>query len=120
MAEPFTTPHTGACSYLGVKPGDHASLFAPVRQAEEAGQTTCFEIKKEGVAVLLSLTLLGGAQSPQQTYEISWWTVDGGGVTLTTGDAYRLGGTVGQPDAGVMTGGDYSLGGGLWRGASRP
>jgi len=45
-----------------------------------------------GVAVLLSLTLLGGAQSPQQPYDISWWTVDGGGVTFTTGDGYRLGG----------------------------
>jgi hypothetical protein len=34
---------------LGVKPGDHAYLFDFVRQAEEAGQTSHFEIEKEGV-----------------------------------------------------------------------
>lgn len=34
---------------LGVKPGDHAYLFAHIRQANEAGETTRFEIEKEGV-----------------------------------------------------------------------
>ena len=34
---------------LGVKPGDHAYLFAHIRQAAADGETTCFEIKKEGV-----------------------------------------------------------------------
>ena len=34
---------------LGVKPGDHVSLFEQVRQADEAGETTRFEIEKEGV-----------------------------------------------------------------------
>jgi hypothetical protein len=34
---------------LGVKPGDHAYLFEFVRQKDEAGQTTRFEIEKEGV-----------------------------------------------------------------------
>lgn len=34
---------------LGVKPGDHAYLFAHLCQAEEAGETTCFEIEKEGI-----------------------------------------------------------------------
>ena len=34
---------------LGVKPGDHAYLFDFVRQADEAGETTRFEIEKEGV-----------------------------------------------------------------------
>lgn len=34
---------------LGVKPGDHAYLFDFVRQADEAGQTSHFEIEKDGV-----------------------------------------------------------------------
>jgi hypothetical protein len=34
---------------LGVKPGDHAYLFKHVRQADEAGETTRFEIEKDGI-----------------------------------------------------------------------
>jgi hypothetical protein len=50
------------------------------------------------------------------SYDLSWWTVDGGGHTLSTD--YTLGGTVGQPDAGVLSGGDYTLGGGFWGGGA--
>lgn len=51
-----------------------------------------------------------------QSYEISWWTVDGGGDMLSTTGDYTLSGTAGQPDAGLLTGGDYALGGGFWGG----
>ena len=51
-------------------------------------------------------------------YDVSWWTVDGGGTTNSSGGSYTLGGTAGQPDAGVLTGGDYTLAGGFWGGAS--
>lgn len=46
-------------------------------------------------------------------FTIDWWTVDGGGGTSTNG-AYALTGTIGQPDAGRMSGGSYSLTGGFW------
>ena len=46
-------------------------------------------------------------------YEISWSTIDGGGGT-STGGPYTLTGTIGQPDAGEMSGGDYKLSGGFW------
>ncbi|MCR4406566.1 MAG: hypothetical protein NUW24_06555 [Anaerolineae bacterium] len=49
-------------------------------------------------------------------YELTWWTMDGGGYTFSTGGPYSLGGTVGQPDAGVLAGGGYTLGGGFWGG----
>lgn len=50
-----------------------------------------------------------------QPYELDWATVDGGGVTASSGGAYTLGGTVGQADAGsVASGGVYSLRGGFW------
>ncbi|MHC4501234.1 MAG: hypothetical protein ACYS21_19225, partial [Planctomycetota bacterium] len=48
-------------------------------------------------------------------YDISWSTIDGGGGTSTGGN-YALVGTIGQPDAGDMSGGDYQLHGGFWPG----
>jgi len=59
--------------------------------------------------------LVSAVQQPEQTYTMDWWTVDGGGDTFSTGGGYSLGGTAGQPDAGVLAGG-YSLGGGFWKG----
>jgi hypothetical protein len=46
-------------------------------------------------------------------YAINWSTIDGGGGT-STGGVYSVSGTIGQPDAGVMSGGGYSLTGGFW------
>jgi len=51
-------------------------------------------------------------------YDLSWWTVDGGGDMFSTGGNYTLSGTIGPPDAGAMTGGDYTLGGGFWGGGA--
>jgi pectate lyase len=42
-----------------------------------------------------------------------WFTVDGGGGRSAGGD-FALSGTVGQPDAGVLGGGEFSLRGGFW------
>ena len=49
-------------------------------------------------------------------YDLSSWTVDGGGAIVEAG-GYRLGGTVGQADAGILMGGGYTLRGGFWGGA---
>ena len=65
--------------------------------------------------LLLPLGLVGLAQGG---YDLSWWTVDGGGQMYSIGGGYELGGTIGQPDAGVLTGGGYTLGGGFWRGGA--
>lgn len=50
-------------------------------------------------------------------YDLSWNTIDGGGGT-STGGAYTLSGTIGQPDAGTLSspGGTYTLNGGFWGG----
>ena len=80
-----------------------------------------------GCALLVAITSLAfaggildeaglGASAPlAASYELFWWTVDGGGYTFSSGGEYGLGGTIGQPDAwrGVTTGG-YSLSTGLW------
>ena len=46
-------------------------------------------------------------------YDLTWNTIDGGGGDLA-GSGYVLKGTVGQPDAGLMGGNGYELGGGYW------
>jgi len=67
--------------------------------------------------ISLSLSAIAMA-STAQNYAISWWTIDGGGATrFSTGGSYALGGAIGQPDAGMLVGGSYSLVGGFWGGA---
>lgn len=61
------------------------------------------------VAIVLAWTANGRAQS----YSISWYKIAGGGGTSTNG-AYSLSGTIGQPDAGTMSAGPYTLTGGFW------
>ena len=51
-------------------------------------------------------------------YDLTWSTVDGGGYTFSTGGVYTLGGTAGQPDAGLLAGGGYTLAGGFWGGGA--
>lgn len=69
-----------------------------------------------GLTCVLLLSIVGVAlASSGGGYDLSWWTVDGGGGT-NTGGSYALSGTIGQPDAGSMSGGDYDLQGGFWGG----
>jgi hypothetical protein len=68
-------------------------------------------------AALLAVLLVSGLSALAQSgYDLSWWTVDGGGATASTGGGYELGGTAGQPDAGLLSGGSYALSGGFWYG----
>lgn len=71
-----------------------------------------------GAVALLPLDPVGATPTPQQAYDLSWWTVDGGGITFAEGGDYSLGGTAGQPDAGVLAGGNYTLDGGFWKGGA--
>jgi len=65
------------------------------------------------VLVTIALLLIVSTALARSGYDLSWWTVDGGGGTAS-GGSYTLVGTIGQPDAGILTGGDYTLGGGFW------
>jgi len=67
--------------------------------------------------VLLTITV---GVSAQNSYSIDWWTIDSGGRTFSSGGAYSLGGTIGQPDAGVLAAGNYTLSGGFWNGPASP
>jgi hypothetical protein len=66
--------------------------------------------------LLVSVTLVSAQTGGG--YNLSWWTVDGGGATFGEGSGYALGGTIGQPDAGVLEGGGYTLVGGFWGGGA--
>jgi len=67
---------------------------------------------KAGLSMLLCFAF--GMCAWGQSYTIDWYKIAGGGGT-STGGVYQVSGTIGQPDAsGVMTGGSYSLTGGLW------
>jgi len=66
-------------------------------------------MRRLAVFICLLLPALGIAQ----VYSIDWSNVDGGGGT-STGAAYSVSGTIGQPDAGLVTNGVYSVSGGYW------
>ncbi|HEX7880359.1 MAG TPA: T9SS type A sorting domain-containing protein [Candidatus Eisenbacteria bacterium] len=60
--------------------------------------------------------LIGSAGSAHAQFAISRFTIDGGGGTRSTGGAFALGGTMGQPDAGRLTSLSFTLSGGFWFG----
>jgi len=70
------------------------------------------------LAVLLSLPASVALAQSGGGYDLTWSTIDGGGYTFSTGSGYALGGTAGQADAGVLSGGGYTLAGGFWGGAA--
>ena len=61
-------------------------------------------------SLVLALALVAATGFAQ--YSIDWHTIDGGGGTSTNGQ-YSLTGTIGQPDAGTMSGGNFTLQGGF-------
>src|SRR2546423_8159974 len=46
------------------------------------------------------------------SFDLKWSTIDGGGGA-SGGGTFSIAGTIGQPDAGRMNGGDFFLGGGV-------
>jgi hypothetical protein len=55
------------------------------------------------------------AGMPADTYDLSWWTIDGGGGTSTGAGGLELTGTIGQPDTGSASGSSgLTLLGGFW------
>jgi len=87
---------------LGVLTPEQAAAFA-------RGADPATIVLADGQSLEEFLTLQLGDAS----FDLSWYTLDGGGGTSSAG-AYRLQGTIGQPDVGVMTGGDYRITGGFW------
>jgi hypothetical protein len=71
-------------------------------------------IMKNGLPIILTaLALAASAAQAQTNFTVDWFTIDGGGG-VSTGGTYTVNGTIGQPDAGAMSGGPYSVTGGFW------
>lgn len=66
---------------------------------------------------VLAVVVVGTAVA--QDFEITRSTIDGGGVMSSTGGGFELSGTIGQPDAGVLSStSGLTLTGGFWFGQS--
>jgi len=71
------------------------------------------------LSLVVLLLLVAVALAQPGGYDLSWWTIDGGGGTLE-GGSYTLSGTIGQPDAVVWQGDAYTLAGGFWGSGAGP
>ncbi len=72
------------------------------------------------VLILLGLLAVFGVAAAGVTgFSIPWWTVDAGGGQ-SAGGSYQVDGTLGQPDAGTLSGGAYELQGGFWDAGTAP
>lgn len=71
--------------------------------------------RRRGVALTLAL-LICPAGAASADFGISRFTIDGGGGTRSTGGSFAVGGTIGQPDAGRLSGSGFALNGGFWFG----
>jgi hypothetical protein len=61
----------------------------------------------------ISFALFCVAPLAHAQFTIDWFTLDGGGGS-SSGGTFSLSATIGQPDAGAMSGGAFTLGGGFW------
>src|ERR1035441_1581848 len=71
-----------------------------------------FMIRKLFSGMALSLAMVA-IVAQAQNYTVDWFTMDGGGGT-STGGVYSVSGTIGQADAGRLSGGNYTLDSGFW------
>ncbi len=61
----------------------------------------------------VSVVFLGSVATRAQSFAVDHYTFSGGGGVSTNGD-YVVAGTIGQPGAAMLTGGDYILQSGFW------
>src|SRR5207247_6027193 len=64
-------------------------------------------------ALPIFLFSLVAMPSRAQQFAVDWFKISGGGG-VSTGAVFGISGTIGQPDAGMMTGGEFGVVGGFW------
>ncbi len=74
-------------------------------------------IRIRSMTTLAAAIALCSVAAQAQDFDLTWHTIDGGGAMFTTAGAFELSGTIGQPDAGTVTAGPFTLSGGFWPGA---
>ena len=70
-------------------------------------------MKSSNIAACIASAFAAAAAHAQLS--IPWFTIDGGGGT-SAGATFSLSGAIGQPDAGAMSGGAFTISGGFWVG----
>ena len=75
--------------------------------------------RKSAAAWTILLAAVAGTVLAADEFEMTRSTIDGGGAMESSGGDFSVSGTIGQPDAGVMRGGDeltgeFELTGGFW------
>ena len=68
--------------------------------------------------IVTGLLFTSGWAIVSSDFQVDWFTVDGGGGSSAGGN-YALEGTLGQPDAESLSGGNYTLSGGFWGGGNQ-
>ena len=69
---------------------------------------------KTTLLFLLIVSLFsGGKTASAQTYELDWFTIDGGGG-ISEGGPFSVAGVIGQPEAGSSSAGEFAVEGGFW------
>ena len=58
------------------------------------------------ISASIAASLLAAASAHAQL-SITWYTIDGGGMSAVSAGSFNLGATVGQPDAGVLGAGSF-------------
>ncbi len=69
-------------------------------------------------SLLTAALLTCAASAASAQLSVSRFTIDGGGGTRSTGGTFAMGGTIGQPDAGRLSGSSFTLSGGFWSGGA--
>lgn len=65
--------------------------------------------------LMIFAAILLAAFATYQNYDMHWWSIDSGGGT-SSGGAFTVSGTIGQPDVDQpMRGGSYVVTGGYWQ-----
>ncbi len=67
------------------------------------------------LTIALTATAFGSRAQSGGTFDLEWSTIGGGGGS-SSGGQFALSGTIGQPDAGTLSGDNFQLEGGFWSG----
>ncbi len=95
-------------------------MSAPPPRAEatlSAGKRLRRALQRLAAFATWSSVLVTPLATPADAYDPIWYSMDGGSMG-SSGGTYRLSGTIGQPDAGTLSGGGFTLRGGFWRGGT--
>lgn len=60
------------------------------------------------------IVCLAASAAIGEGFDLSWHSIDSGGVMRSIGGDFELSGTIGQADAGALSGGRFDSNGGFW------